>query len=247
MRLLEYGHRSLSSSFQCLYKTRSNQSSTNEQCASYQNIGVESVLMELSWLKFYVIVGIKWLSITWARAKMAARSVTLSLLLCVLCCGSRSAPLPNATYRATQVLEGLLAYYWRSAANAERAKFFFSCGQVGGEGNRTDLQHCYCLAPMSCTNCYRWWDAVAMEAIVNYGIYTKTRLKSGLIKEIFAHSPYNSDYDPTKACTYIDDFAWYGMAYLRTYEWLKVSVHVVFVTHLVRRCGDILYLCYKLL
>ena len=156
---------------------------------------------------------------------MAVRCVSLCLplLLCVLSCGTRSAPLPNATYRATQALDGLLEYYWKSDPNAERIKFFFSCGQVGGGGDRTQLKQCTCLLPNSCNKCYRWWDAIAMEAIANYGIYTNTRRNSSIIGDIFAHAPYNSHYNVTKrGCTYIDDFAWYGMAYLRAYEWLKV-------------------------
>lgn len=163
---------------------------------------------------------------------MVASNVGLVLLLCVLslchvCPNAHSAPLPNATFRATQALGGFLSYYWKSDPNAEKVKFFFSCGQLGGMGDSTQLKQCTCVSRKACINCYRWWDAIAMEAVANYGIYTKTRLNSSVIKDIFAHSPYNSNFDPNEQCTYIDDFAWYGMAYLRAYEWLEVFIKCI--------------------
>lgn len=66
-----------------------------------------------------------------------------------------------------------------------------------------------------------------MEAVATYGIYTNTKpIKeyADMASSIFAHSPYNANWNASgDGCTYVDDFSWYGIAYLRVYEWLKVS------------------------
>ena len=72
--------------------------------------------------------------------------------------------------------------------------------------------------------CYRWWDAVALESVATHGIYRNTKNYSNIANTIFAHSPYNADWNATAVCTFIDDFSWYGLAYLRVYEWLKVKI-----------------------
>ena len=127
----------------------------------------------------------------------------------------------EADVRAEQTMQGLFHYYWRWDPLIKNIGFFFSCGQVGGAGSQAQGQ-CSCENAASCTNCYRWWDAIAMESVATYGIYTKSKNNSKLADTIFAHSPYNANWPGETYCTFIDDFAWYGIAYLRIYEWLKV-------------------------
>lgn len=127
----------------------------------------------------------------------------------------------NASVRVEQTLKGLFQYYWRSDPARKAIQFFFVCGQIGGGGSQ-ELQSCSCINPKACVYCYRWWDAVALESIATYGIRTNTKNYSTIANTIYAHSPYNANWNATAACTFIDDFSWYGIAYLRVYEWLKV-------------------------
>ena len=127
-----------------------------------------------------------------------------------------------AATRAELTLDGLFHYFWKSDPKSKEIQFFFTCGQIGGAGSQPQGQ-CSCDNPNSCTNCYRWWDALAIESVASYGIYTKTRNHSDIADAIFAHSPYNDKFDGSTLCTYVDDFVWYGIAYLRFYEWLGVS------------------------
>ena len=125
----------------------------------------------------------------------------------------------DAITRAEQTLQGLFHYYWRSDPVNSHAniKFFFACGQVGGYDGQ-----CSCGNPDSCIDCYRWYDAVALESLATYGIYTNSTNNSEVADIMFAHSPYNAKWNATASCIWIDDFSWYGLAYLRAYEWLKV-------------------------
>lgn len=125
-------------------------------------------------------------------------------------------------YRAQQTLNGLMDYYWNHDLVTKNISFFFACGQIGGQGSPKDFTKCSCYYPESCLNCYRWWDAVAIESVATYGIYTNTSNNSDIAGSVFDHSPYNGDW-PGTSFTFIDDFAWYGIAYLRVYEWLNVS------------------------
>ena len=126
---------------------------------------------------------------------------------------------PDAMTRVDQTLQGLFHYYWRCDSARKHIQFFFACGQIGLEG---DGGQCSCYNPASCVYCYRWWDAVALESVATLGIYTNTKNYSKIANIIFAHSPYNANWNATETCTFIDDFTWYGIAYLRVYEWLKV-------------------------
>lgn len=129
-----------------------------------------------------------------------------------------------ASTRAEQAMYGLLHYYWLADARPDKKhrniRFFFACGQIGN----ADLKGlCTCGdTPSSCVNCYRWYDGVAVESVATYGIYMKTKNNSAIPDIVWAHSPYNADWNATETCTFIDDFSWYGIAYLRVYEWLKV-------------------------
>ena len=137
----------------------------------------------------------------------------------------------NVSTRVEQTLNGLFHYYWRSDPYRKNVQFFFACGQIGG-GETSDYGTCSCDNPTACTFCYRWWDAIALESVATHGIYTNTKNHSQIASTIFAHSPYNADWNATAACTNIDDFSWYGIAYLRVYEWLKVcyAMCVVLIT-----------------
>ena len=153
--------------------------------------------------------------------------VSVLALACVLpggiffCSASSS---PTASMRAQQTLHGLLEYYWSHDPAAKDVSFFFACGQIGAQGSPADWTKCSCYNQQSCLNCYRWWDAIAIESLATYGMYTNTTNHSSIPQSVFDHSPYNGDWSAS-AHTFVDDFAWYGMAYLRVYEWLNVSGH----------------------
>ena len=136
---------------------------------------------------------------------------------------SNTRALPDSTTRATAALDGLFHYYWAHDSKDKSVQFFFLCGQIGGWGSDYVWNKCSCNNKISCMDCYRWWDAIALESIASYGIYTNSKRNYTVADMIYNHSPYNGNWDAIKSCTYIDDFLWYGMAYLRVYEWLKVS------------------------
>ena len=125
--------------------------------------------------------------------------------------------------RSTLALNGLFNYFWKNDPNNKNVEFLFACGQLGEMGTGSPGK-CSCYSPTSCVNCYRWWTAVMMESVATYGIYMNTTNHSSMPATVFKHSPYNSNWEPTtvSTCTYIDDFLWYGIAYLRVYDWLKV-------------------------
>lgn len=156
----------------------------------------------------------------------AMGAIAIGLFLSIAC-GGFSTPLtfatPDAATRATSALDGLFHYYWEQDPKAKRIGFFFACGQIGGWGAPDKWDKCSCNTRTACTDCYRWWDAVALETVATYGIYTNSKRNATIAKTIFDHSPYNAGWNATALCTFIDDFLWYGIAYLRVYEWLKVS------------------------
>ena len=151
----------------------------------------------------------------------------LTLSQVVVCKSGVPGPNSNkqtaAELRAYQSLQGLFNYYWKSDPLAKQIKFVFVCGQVGGWGKPHAEDQCSCNDHKSCVNCYRWYDAVALETVATYGLYANTSNHSDMAQVTFDHSPYNGDWNATAICTFIDDFSWYGIAYLRVYEWLKVN------------------------
>ena len=152
--------------------------------------------------------------------------VTTALLMCVLImseCKELSTTTDSGYSRAQQTLNGLVDYFWNHDPVAKNISFFFACGQIGGQGSPADWTKCSCNNQASCLNCYRWWDAVAMESLATYGIYTNTSNHSNIPALVFDHSPYNGEFSGY-SYTFIDDFAWYGIAYLRVYEWLNVRI-----------------------
>ena len=158
-----------------------------------------------------------------ATAQFTLHLLTASSLLQLTPSDNNRAGAVDAATRAELTLTGLFHYFWKSDSRAKDIQFLFACGQIGGAGS-THLSQCSCDHPDSCTNCYRWWDAIAMESMASYGIFTNTKNHSDIADAIFAHSPYNNKFDGSNLCTYVDDFVWYGIAYLRLYEWLGVSV-----------------------
>lgn len=117
-----------------------------------------------------------------------------------------------------------------SGANTA-ATYFFACGQAGGSAAPrvpvTPAQ-CKCVSdwPSACENCYRWWSAVSLEAMVNYAIAAALPPESAgyqqtlrTAESVFSHAPYNAEWNATAHPTWVDDFAWYGLAYMRVHEW----------------------------
>ena len=129
----------------------------------------------------------------------------------------------EAATRAYQALEGIFNYYWKSDPLATKIEFLFICGQVGGWGKPRSENECSCNDHKACVNCYRWFDAILLESVATYGIYTNSKNHSEVAETIYDHSPYNGNWNATAICTFIDDFSWYGIAYLRVYEWLQVK------------------------
>ena len=120
---------------------------------------------------------------------------------------------------------GPLPYGANTAAN-----FFFSCGQIGGlapYGKTITADKCLCESdwPSACTNCYRWWSAIALEAAVNFCLVTQNSSSSlcndvaSAAESMWIHSPYNAEWDAVKLPVYVDDFAWFALAYLKMFEW----------------------------
>lgn len=139
-------------------------------------------------------------------------------LLCRSAAAKSSANV-SAEFRAQQTLNGLFNYYWKHDSVHKNVEFIFVCAQLGLPATPGS---CTCINPKVCVDCYRWWSAVALESVATYGIYTNSTNHSQVADTFFSHSPYNANWNATAACTYIDDFTWYGIAYLRVYEWLKV-------------------------
>ena len=141
-------------------------------------------------------------------------------------CNNIRSTCTDALTRTEQALQGLFHYYWRGdpVNSHDNIKFFFACAQVGGNGGLGNLYQCTCGNPDSCVNCYRWYDAITLESLATYGIYANTTNNSEVADIMYVHSPYSANWDPSAACTWIGDFLWYGIAYLRVYEWLKVCL-----------------------
>lgn len=154
-----------------------------------------------------------------------AIAIGLAVLLVALVAPTlQQANTTDAASRAELTLKGIFNYYWKNDPRHKKIEFLFACGQLGEMGTANQGQ-CSCYVPTSCVNCYRWWTATMMESVATYGIYMNTSNHSSLPSMIYKHSPYNAQWDPSivTTCTYIDDFLWYGIAYLRVYDWLSVS------------------------
>jgi hypothetical protein len=137
---------------------------------------------------------------------------------------NRTASIQDAELRAEQTMDGLFHYYLKKDPRNKKIEYFFVCSQLGGVGT-AKTGKCSCYNPTACVNCYRWWSAVALESVAAYGIYMNTTNHSTVPEVFYKHSPYNEEWNATLLCTYIDDFLWYGMAYLKVYDWLGVSMN----------------------
>ena len=167
-----------------------------------------------------------------AHYRLSTYRICLSILLMVLVaatevsCGGledeEEQSSTNASLRAELTLNGLFNYFWKMDPENKGIKFLFACGQLGYLGTGQSGK-CSCYNADKCVNCYRWWTALLVESVATYGITTNTTKHSVVPDIIFKHSPYNSKWDPVVTCTYIDDFLWYAIAYLRVYDWLHVS------------------------
>ena len=175
-----------------------------------------------------VLVWVWLISEASSMATVLALASLLATLLCLVlpqnATASTKASIDAAELRATQTIEGLFSYYWKKDPTHRKISFFFSCAQIGDIGSST-VGHCSCYNPSSCVNCYRWWSAVALESVATYGIYMNIKNHSKVPAMFYSHSPYNADWNATASCTYVDDFLWYGIAYLRVYDWLGVSAY----------------------
>ena len=87
------------------------------------------------------------------------------------------------------LLRGLVDYYWHYDSDPSQniTGFFFACGQVnftchgtrkirclfkiGAVGGLSYPNQCVCEDIDVCTNCYRWWDAVALGEQVLDKVY----------------------------------------------------------------------------
>lgn len=136
---------------------------------------------------------------------------------------TRTKSLPDPETRASLTLKGIFNYYWKTDPRNKSIEFLFACGQLGQIGPGSGVGQCSCAVPKVCTNCYRWFTGVMMEALATHSIRTNSTEYSSLPEAVFDHSPYNGDWNATAVCTYVDDFLWYGIAYLQVHEWLQVG------------------------
>ena len=147
----------------------------------------------------------------------------MAMVFLISCTRHQNRSLPDPELRANLTLEGLFNYYWKSDPNNKKIEFLFACGQLGQIGPGSNAGQCACAVQDVCTNCYRWFTAIMMEALAVYSIRSNSTDYSSLPDAVFSHSPYNSNWNASATCTYVDDFLWYGSAYLRVYEWLQVG------------------------
>mmetsp|Transcript_98234 Transcript_98234/g.311634 ORF Transcript_98234/g.311634 Transcript_98234/m.311634 type:complete len:483 (-) Transcript_98234:9-1457(-) len=122
----------------------------------------------------------------------------------------------NATFR------GLEWYYWNASGGT-----WSCCGQNGGGGG-VGRFGCACdrADGRDCLNCYRWWGAQVLQALVQQGSAQSApdylyALVSGLAETMLTQSPYNAAFGRGTSWAYVDDYLWYVLAFLSTYEWLK--------------------------
>ena len=154
------------------------------------------------------------------------RFLFISFLLALRCSSSPSA---SPESRVQEAIDGLFEYFWSNDPQDSSIGFFFACGEIGGLGPYAkNWTECSCDSPDYCPGCYRWWDATILESIADHGIFNKTTQRASVADNFFAHSPYNSHWS---SCTYIDDFLWYGITYLKVYEWIDVSENVLVYCH----------------
>ncbi|KAL1518718.1 hypothetical protein AB1Y20_003005 [Prymnesium parvum] len=125
---------------------------------------------------------------------------------------SSDAALQAAHARLHAAWAGLHAYFY------DEGGFWKCCGQTGGSGGAAPFD-CRC-EPSSpfCTHCFRWWMAVGAQSLVSASALTNlTNATDAVLREIYAHSPYTSRFQPSWA--YIDDYLWYVLLWLDVSRW----------------------------
>ena len=119
--------------------------------------------------------------------------------------------------RADAAFKGLQAYFFD-----DRGSIWKSCGQNGGLGHAPSSFECKCESGPFCKNCYRWWNAVAVQSLITWSQAMPSAVPRNetirLIETMRAHSPYTTRADP--AWGYIDDYLWYVLLWMDVYEWL---------------------------
>jgi len=166
------------------------------------------------------------------EALLRKRLLLLIFLLKVVDAHDQSSINATAANRTVATLNGVFNYYWKGDPYHKHIKFLFACGQIGEVGTGSPGQ-CSCYSLTQCVNCYRWWTAILVESVASYGILMNTTNHTDVPNTVFNHSPYNSNWVPgsTYSCSYIDDFLWYGIAYLRVYDWTSVSLFTKLADH----------------
>ncbi|KAL1504220.1 hypothetical protein AB1Y20_010629 [Prymnesium parvum] len=161
-------------------------------------------------------------------------------------CAGEPCPKEECAFCATREGDGCAAYNcFTTAAHAcdcndptplpsgagSAASLFFACGQIGGSAPpaaHAAASQCLCQSdwPFACENCYRWWSAVAAEASIDLALAAKLPPASAaggriaaLVESMWTHAPYNGRWDASARPTWVDDFAWYALAYLRMFDW----------------------------
>ena len=131
------------------------------------------------------------------------------------------APSSTRLERVNATFSGLQQYFFDATGS-----FWKACGQNGGLGDAATNFECVCEKPGPyCKNCYRWWMAVTMQSLVSLnravpGHASLDRTHS-LIHSMRKRSPYTSRAAPSWA--YIDDYVWYVLMWMDTYDWLGES------------------------
>ena len=141
------------------------------------------------------------------------------MLFSVVILSTVAEPTAPSTTRVDGAASALFVLWWQANATRAQPGFFFSCGQIGKTGT-SDWRQCACVKE-PCENCYRWWDAVALEMLANRGLWIgglPDPQHAAAARTTLAHAPYNSAW--TGPCPFVDDFGWFLLAYARVYEWL---------------------------
>jgi len=136
------------------------------------------------------------------------------MIMFALACSASFAE-PTNTTRIDATIDGLQRYF--TAAGG----YLNSCGATGGLGGGSAWE-CTCEKTHTpfCTNCWRWWMAGALQALVDLNNATahhpSQNATTTLLDSCWMHSPYTSRYFPTWA--YIDDYLWYTLLWLRVHQ-----------------------------
>ena len=119
------------------------------------------------------------------------------------------------TERIDAAATGLQRYF--STPNG----YLNSCGATGGVGGGSRWE-CICetTQPPFCRNCWRWWMAGALQALVDLNNATShhpsRNATAALLEKTWTSSPFTTRAYPTWA--YVDDYLWYTLLWLRVHQ-----------------------------